>query len=85
MTKEKLKYEIKSFLKTFFAVLLAEGALNTEVFMGDFSDQAFKALIFAIVRAALKTVIDLTFNQPNAPINESSEANLTPPPNETTK
>lgn len=69
----KLKEELKSFATTFFAVIAMEGVWNYAIFMGDFSQEAFKALLIAIIRAVIKTVVTLSLPQVKDAINAPIE------------
>lgn len=61
INKEKLIYEIKSFLFTFVSVLvLTEQAILYRVIEGDFSKSALYALYGACVRTIIKTLWNMT-------------------------
>ena len=80
MTKEKLQEELKSFATTFISVLAMEGLWNQAIFMGDFSQEAFKALLIAVIRAVVKSIISLSLGASNVLINSNNSVDISPPP-----
>lgn len=73
MNLQKLKEEAKSFTISVVSFLMLDGLLNMSLFAGDFSSEAIKAFLFAVLRAILKAMINQSLPQTNASLNESGE------------
>lgn len=60
--KEKISYELQSFLTTFLSVFLIDGSMQLmALYNGDLSETAFLALLTAVLRSAIKALIQILF------------------------
>jgi hypothetical protein len=60
--KEKISYELQSFLTTFLSVFLIDGSMQLmALYNGDLSETAFLALLTAALRSAIKALIQILF------------------------
>jgi len=60
--KEKISYELQSFLTTFLSVFLIDGSMQImALYNGDLSETALLALLTAALRSAIKALIQTLF------------------------